>query len=210
MAISKFSVRMLVLVVMCWSLSTCSFKNNYSWTYPEEVKRPIVHLPHFCSQASSLLSPVANLTTTLPANTSSAATNKITAVESLPPTVCTASSVYIGSRSTDLHSPVPPIYTIKSFPLILSLLSLLLLIVVMLLLAIWMCYLVPVMSYLIVSSICETLSLSPTTLLNAIKKKLEEIGESCLSILLPTSSLIRLGISHVWLIRLHTRQRCVV
>ena len=74
MAISKFSVRMLVLIVICWSLSTCSFKNNYSWT---------------------------------------------------------------GSRSTDLHSPVPPIYTIKNFPLILSLLSLLLLIVVMLLLAIW-------------------------------------------------------------------------
>ena len=100
MAISKFSVRMLVLVVICWSLSTCSFKNNYSWTYPEEVKSPIVHLPHFCSQASSLLSPVANLTMTLPANTSSAATNKITAMEPLLPTVSTASSVYVGSRSS--------------------------------------------------------------------------------------------------------------
>jgi hypothetical protein len=62
--------------------------------------------------------------------------------------------VYVGSRSTDLHSPVPPINNIKSFSLIPSLSNLLVLVVVMLLLAIWMCYLVPVMSYLIVSSIC--------------------------------------------------------
>ena len=150
MAFSKFSVHMLVLVVICWSLSTYSFKNCYLWTYPDEVKTPLVRLPHFCSQAHSLISLVVNLT--LPANTSSAAKNNAAIMESILPTVSTVPSIYVGSRSTDLHSPVPPIYFTKSlFHLILSLFSLTLLTVaVMLLLTIWMCYLVPVMSYLIV------------------------------------------------------------
>ena len=56
MAFSKFSVRMLVLVVICWTLSTCSFKNCYLLTYPDEVKTPLVRLPHFCSQAQSYFS----------------------------------------------------------------------------------------------------------------------------------------------------------
>ena len=172
MACSKFSLRMLVLVVIRWSLSTCSFENNNClWTYPEAVKNPLVHLPHFCSQASGLLSPVVN--STVPTNTGSCDRNNVDFMESILPTVSIVPSVYIGSRSTDLHSPIPPSYITKSlFDLSLSLLSLTLLIVaVVLLLTIWMCYLVPVMSYMIVSSICETLSLSPMTLLNAMRKK---------------------------------------
>ena len=177
MALSKFSVRVLVSVIICWSLSTCSFKNNYLWTYPDEVKNPIVHLPHFCSQATSLLSPVTNLTSLANSNSATRNNHVTTIMDSPLPTVSTVPSMYAGSRSTDLHSPVPLIYTTKSlFHLVLSLSTLLLLIVVViLLLAVWMCYLVPVMSYLIVSSICETQSLSPTTLLNAMQKKLEEI-----------------------------------
>ena len=125
-------------------------------------------------------------------------------------TVSTVPSIYVGSRSTDLHSPVPPIYFTKSlFHLILSLFSLALLTVaVMLLLTIWMCYLVPVMSYLIVSSICETLSLSPMTLLNAMRKIWKKlailVSQMCIQYLYRISnlSISRLMIVHVWLIRL--------
>ena len=97
------------------------------------MKNPLFHLPHFCSQANGLLSPVVN--STVPANTGSSDRNNVDFMESMLPTVSILPSVYIGSRSTDLHSPIPPSYITKSlFDLSLSLLSLTLLIVAVMLL----------------------------------------------------------------------------
>ena len=169
MAGSKFSVRVLaVVIVISWSLSTCSFQNNSLWTTPDDEKSLEVALPHFCSQANSLHSPaVVKLFVPSPADKSDP--------ESLlqsPPTVSKLPSTYIGSRSTNLYSPIPPAYiSISLFDRLLSLVNLILLTAGVMLLTVWICHLLPLLSYIMISSICETLSLSPRILLDTMRKK---------------------------------------
>ena len=112
MAYSKFIVRLLVVVIcLC---CTCSFKNNHLWTYPDEHKLPpdlkITGTLYFCSQASSLTSPVMKvLMPSLSTDPGLNSNDESIATESLPPPLPTISNlptIYIGSRSSSLFSPV--------------------------------------------------------------------------------------------------------
>ena len=186
MANCELTLRLfLVFVCLLLSLSSCSFKNNSLRTNLEEdnLVANLTGSLYFCSQASSLVSPVMKLPMPpLPTNPSlhlnddheSVATKCISqpllTISNLP-TVC------IGSRSSNLYSPIIDVNTRLSpleHSLSLLFLTLLLLAAVAPLVA-WMFLSLPFLSYIMASSLCETLTLSPSILLNSLKTKVREV-----------------------------------
>lgn len=179
MACPQFIARLFVIVLcLC---STCSFKNNHWWTSSGENKLSpdlkITGTLYFCSQASSLTSPVMEvLMPPLPAIDSSDES-----MENLPPPLPTVSNmptIYIGSRSSNLFSPVIELYNtrLSFFEHILFLICLMLLMAtVTATLAAWMLLSIPLLSYITVSSFCEAFGLPPIFVLKTLKTKLNEV-----------------------------------
>ena len=197
MAYSKFVVRLLVVVIcLC---STCSFKNNHLWTYRDEHKLPpdlkITGTLYFCSQASSLTSPVMKvLMLSLSTDPGLNSNDESIATESLPPPLPTISNlptIYIGSRSSSLFSPVTSteLYNTRQsfFEHTVFLICLILLMTTAIaILAAWMLLLIPLLSYITVSSICETLGLPPIYILKTLKMKVREVHQFGEHRILPT------------------------
>ena len=183
MVYPKFIVRLLV-VVLCLC-STCSFKNNPLWASSDEDKlSPELNITgtlFVCSQASSLTSPVIKPPLpTSPGLDSGDESMEVPPKENLPPpfpTVSNIPTIYIGSRSCDLVSPVVEVYNtrLNFFEHIIFLICLFLLMAaVTAILAAWMLLSIPLLSYITVSSFCETLGLPTIVLLRTMRTKASE------------------------------------
>ena len=178
MACSKFSVLMLAITAsLCttWTFSTCSFENTCWWTlvYHEkgENSAHLLSLPQFCSQASSLLAPT--VTVSIRAVRVEASSDP-TPFWTLP----VISTTYAASKATDFYSPVPCIgIAANYFERMASLFSILSMITILtILLFIWMMSL-PLISYVVRSSMCENmLSVSPN-LQVIVRNKIKEMEE---------------------------------
>lgn len=184
MAHPEFIIR-LFLVVLCLC-STCSFQNNHLWTSSDEDKLlpdlTITGTLFFCSQASSLTSPVMKvLMPPLPTSPGLHSSDCGTSTENfLPPspTISNMPTVYTGSRSSSLFSPVTEFYNtrLSFFEHIVFLTCLVLLMAtVTAILAAWMLLSIPLLSYITVSSFCETLGLPPIFALRTLKTKVNEV-----------------------------------
>lgn len=118
MACSKFSLCALVIIYPSWSFSTCSYKNNFLWTDilddGKRMSQPVnlLALPHYCSQANSLTSPVIVLS--VPAVKGTRVHRDDYFTSSLP-TVSNLPTIYAGSKSTDINSPIPDTCVPRSF-----------------------------------------------------------------------------------------------
>ena len=143
-------------------------KNNPLWASSDEDKlSPELNITgtlFVCSQASSLTSPVIKppLPTSPGLDTGDESMEE-PPKENLPPpfpTVSNILTIYIGSRSCDLVSPVVEVYNtrLNFFEHIIFLICLFLLMAaVTAILAAWMLLSIPLLSYITVSSFCKNL-----------------------------------------------------
>lgn len=142
---------------------------------------------YFCSQASSLISPVMKLPMPplpmVPGLPESMNDEFIATKCSTPwplPTISDLPTVYIGSRSSNFYSPVTEITRLSSldheYSWSMSLVCLsILMAAAVATLAAWMFLSLPFLSYIMASSVCETLTLSPIILLNSLKIKVRDV-----------------------------------
>ena len=107
------------------------------------------------------------------------------------PTISNLPTIYIGSRSSSLFSPVTSteLYNTRQsfFEHTVFLICLILLMTTAIaILAAWMLLLIPLLSYITVSSICETLGLPPIYILKTLKMKVREVHQFGEHRILPT------------------------